>query len=196
MRLAPTTRAAFCLIVATTCTLAREDDGAKTHEANADESRADALGMTPAIACRSIDGYDRYEVLPGAALTSDEKLLVYYQPLHYQVDETAGSYHLHLTQDGKIRRRGQKEVLLRKDNLLDYEVKGKMPPDYIYARNTVALKGLKPGEYEFEIILYDKLAKTPPATQLLKFRVIPAAAPEAATKTKDKKPGGSRPKKS
>ena len=28
------------------------------------------LRMTPAVACRSIDAYEQYEILPGAALTA------------------------------------------------------------------------------------------------------------------------------
>ena len=36
--------------------------------------------MTPGIVCRSIDGYEDYELLPEAAQTSEEKLLVYFRP--------------------------------------------------------------------------------------------------------------------
>src|SRR4051794_7952723 len=45
--------------------------------------RADAeneLRMTPAVACRSIEGFEDYEPLPDPALTSGEKLLIYYPP--------------------------------------------------------------------------------------------------------------------
>ncbi len=38
------------------------------------------LGMTPAVACKAIEGYEDFEPLPDATLTSDEKLLVYYGP--------------------------------------------------------------------------------------------------------------------
>lgn len=138
----------------------------------------DALGMTEAVACRSIDGYEDYETLPGAALTSEEKLLVYYRPLRYKVERTGKTYHGHMTQDGQIRRRGDKRVLLRKEKLLDYEFKMDRPPNPIYLRNTFSLKGLKPGEYDYDIILHDKLTGEPAAIQTLPFRVIPVEAPK------------------
>ena len=46
----------------------------------------------------------------------------------------------------------------------------------IFLRNTISLKGLKPGDYELIIILHDEIAKGPPATQAVKFRVIAALA--------------------
>jgi hypothetical protein len=132
--------------------------------------------MTPAVACKTIDGYESYDPVPDSALTSDEKLLVYYRPLGYRVERAGPLYKSHLTQDGRIRRRGSPAVLLSKPKLLDYKPESEYPPGPIYLRNTVSLKGLKPGEYDFDIILRDELAKAPPATQTLKFRVVPAAS--------------------
>ena len=40
--------------------------------------RDTGLAMEPGIVCKSIDGYEIYAPLPGAAQTSDEKLLVYF----------------------------------------------------------------------------------------------------------------------
>src|SRR4051812_27744918 len=74
----------------------------------------EGLRMTPAVACKAIDGYEAYDPLPDAALTSDEKLLVYYRPLGYRVERAGPLYTSHLTQDGRIRRRGSQAVLLRK----------------------------------------------------------------------------------
>jgi hypothetical protein len=140
-----------------------------------------ALAMTPAVACRSIDGYERYEPLPDAALTSDEKLLVYYRPLDYRVEQKRANYHIHLVQDGQIRRRGEDAVLLFKAKLLDYDWTSPQPPNPVYLRNTVSLKGLPPGAYEFDIILHDKLAPDAPAArQTLPFRVIPPSEPGEA----------------
>jgi hypothetical protein len=136
------------------------------------------LKLTPPIACRSIDGYESYEVLPGASLTSDEKLLVYYRPSGYRVEQLGGTAHFHLTQDGQIRRRGEKTVLMRKEKIVEYEVKGDEALGPTYARNTISLKGLKPGEYEFDVILHDRLDEGASATQSLRFRVIPAVLPK------------------
>jgi hypothetical protein len=130
--------------------------------------------MAPAVACSSIAGYEDYKILPGAALTSDEKLLVYYRPLNYQIEQSGSTRHIHLIQDAQIRRRGEKAVLMIKLKLVDYEWKSDDPERTVYIRNIVSLKGLKPGKYDYGIILHDKLAPgEPTARQTLPFRVIP-----------------------
>ena len=133
--------------------------------------------MSPAIACKSIEGYEDFEPLPDAALTSDEKLLVYYRPTGFRTEPVGDKFRAHLVQDAQIRRRGQKVVLKRRMKLLEYEVKSDIPPDLIYLRNTISLKGLKPGHYELDIILHDKIGGGSPATQVLAFQVV--AAPQA-----------------
>src|SRR5436309_5033416 len=74
----------------------------------------ETLRMTEGIVCRSIEGYEDYEPMPEAAMTSDEKLLVYYRPFGYQTAFVKGTYQAHLTQDFQIRKRGQKTVLFQK----------------------------------------------------------------------------------
>ena len=58
--------------------------------------------MSPAIACRTIDGYEDYEVLPEATLTRDEKLLIYFRPLNFKTKRTNGEYRAHLIMDGPL----------------------------------------------------------------------------------------------
>jgi hypothetical protein len=133
-----------------------------------------SLRMSKAVVCTSIDGYDSYKKLPGAALTSDEKLLVYYEPINYKTAFVDDSYQAHFTQDGQVRKRGEKAVLREKFKLLDCTAKGELPPQNLFLRNTVSLKGLPPGEYDFTIILHDEIAKGPPVTQVVRFRIVPA----------------------
>jgi hypothetical protein len=135
--------------------------------------------MTDAIVCRSIEGYEDYEPLPGAAMTADEKLLIYYRPLNYRSTLNQGWYQAHFTQDGEIRKRGAKKFIRQKLKVLDYTTpKTEQPPELIYLRNTISLKGLEPGEYDFVITLHDEVAKSAPARQIVKFRVIPADDPQ------------------
>ena len=131
-----------------------EKDATRTGKDDAGPS----LSMTPAVACDTIEGYEDYKVLPNAALTSEEKLLVYFRPLGYAVEVKDGQAHIHLEQDGQVRRRGQKKVLLVKNHLLEYDWKGRAPAAPIYLKNLIGLKNLPPGDYEFDIILHDKLA--------------------------------------
>ncbi len=137
----------------------------------------ETLRMSKAVVCRSIDGYEAYEPLPDAAQTSEEKLLVYYRPLGYKTTLVNDKYQAHLTQDAEIRRRGQKAVVRQKKKMLDYTAESPQPPELIYLRNMISLKGLKPGEYDLSIILHDELAQGPPAIQVVRFRVIPTEDP-------------------
>src|SRR4051794_4237585 len=89
----------FVLIVALARTSQSADRPAEDESPSpkVEEKADDRLTMTPAIACRSIDGYENYEALPTASLTSDEKLLIYYRPLNYRVEQLDGNYHGHMT---------------------------------------------------------------------------------------------------
>jgi len=142
----------------------------------AQHDSASELGMTPAVACQAIGGFEDYEPLPGASLTSDAKLLVYYRPINYHIERVGATYRIHLVQDAQIRRRGEKKVLMVKPKMVDSDFKGKEPAGPVYMRNTVGLKGLPPGEYDFELILHDVLAPgAPMARQSLQFKVVPPA---------------------
>jgi hypothetical protein len=136
--------------------------------------------MSRAVVCQSIEGYEKFVVLPGAAQTSDEKLLIYYRPLRYKVDYEDGVYRAHLVQDNEIRRRGKKEIVRQKKKVVEYDPKSKDPLGPIYIRNTISLKGLDPGDYDLTIILRDERDKgAPPTRQVVQFRVIPPQDPRA-----------------
>jgi hypothetical protein len=136
-----------------------------------------SLSMTPAVACLSIDAQGNYEPLPGAALSNEEKLVIYYRPLNYQLEHDGTNFHIHLVQDGLIRARGKAKVLQAKQKMIDEDWKGRQPRSFVYMRSMVSLKGMPPGEYEFEITLRDLLAPgEPTARQTLNFRVVPPGA--------------------
>jgi hypothetical protein len=142
------------------------------------------LRIVDPVVCKSIDGYEEYEPLPDAAQTSEEKLLVYYRPKGYKIVKRGDVYVARFAQDGQIRPLGRKKVLLRKLKLLDYEAKSDVPPDEIYFQNTFSLKGLPPGEYEYDMILKDLNSKGATTTQSVKFRIVAAKFPEAAPETR------------
>jgi hypothetical protein len=146
------------------------------------DDRKTALRMTAGIVCRSIDGYEDYKILPKAAQTSDEKLLVYFRPLGYQSERVDDAYQAHLVPDFQIRKRGEKQVLLQKLKMYEYKPRNEQPPRFLYMKNSISLKGLPPGEYDLTMILHDEIAKGPPAKQVIRFRVIPADVPQEAEK--------------
>jgi hypothetical protein len=149
--------------------------------------RKTALRMTPGIVCRSISGYEDYEVLPKAAQTSDEKLLVYFRPLGFQTELVEGAHQAHLVPDFQIRKRGEKTVLLQKLKMYEYKPRGEQPPRYLYMKNVISLKGLPAGDYDLTMILHDEIAKGPPVTQVVRFRVLPADDPEKEQKASQSK---------
>lgn len=131
------------------------------------------LRIGKAVACRSIEGYERYVPLRNGAITAEEKLQIYYRVLRCKFAVQGHEYLVHLIQDGQIRRKGDKNVLRAKKNILNYEARTTNPPDWIFLRNSVPLKGLIPGEYEYDIILRDEYNPGPPVIQTVRFRVVP-----------------------
>lgn len=134
---------------------------------------ATGFGMSPAVACTRVDGLEKYTPLPGASLTAEDKLKVYFRPLHFKVEPVKGQYRARFTEDGRVRRKGEKAVLSREDKLLEYETRFDSPDYQIYLVNNIGLKNLPPGDYEFDIILHDALDEGSTATQTLPFTVIP-----------------------
>ncbi|HWE37697.1 MAG TPA: hypothetical protein VG406_14110 [Isosphaeraceae bacterium] len=148
-------------------------------EARQSDKKPARLSMSRAVACKKIDGFRKYQPLREVALTRDDKLLVYYEPRNFAVEEVEGGYRAHLIQDGQIRRKDQKKVLRREDKAIDLKPKGEQPPANLYIYTNVSLKGLEPGEYELDIILHDEVKKGTTATQTIPFRVVAASAKKA-----------------
>jgi hypothetical protein len=146
--------------------------------------------MSPAVACESITGYEQFVVLKDSALTKDDKLLVYYRASNYTVKKEGKKYQVHLTQDARVRKRGQKEVLWSK-KVVDEKFEFPGVPTTFYLMNKIALQALTPGDYDLDIILRDELAPAPPAQQVLRFTVKPSPPSEPAQgeeETKKAKP--------
>ena len=111
------------------------------------------------------------------AQTAEEKLLVYIRPFGFQTEKVDAGHQAHLTADGEIRKRGEKAILRQKKKLLEYKPVTPTPPSFIYLKNSISLKGLTPGDYDLTIILHDQIAKGAPASQIIKFKVIPPKYP-------------------
>jgi hypothetical protein len=144
------------------------------------------LTMSPAVVCEKIAGYEDYVLLKDAALTKDDKLLVYYRPSNYTVKKEGDKFQMHLTQDVRVRRRGQKEVLWSK-KVVDEKLEFPGIPTTFYLMNKIAVQALTPGEYDLDIILHDELAQGPPAQQVLRFTVKPSRPSEPAPSEEEKK---------
>ncbi len=144
-------------------------------EARADDPEAKPpLEMTMAVACKSIKGHRDYVPLEEVALTRDEKLLVYLEPINHAYEKVGPMYRAHLTEDVNVRRHGEKKILWGRDKVIDYLAESRQPPTNLYLSTTLGLKPLPPGEYDLDIVLHDLVGKRPPARQTLRFRVIDA----------------------
>ena len=164
---------------------------AQGREATNPSRPADAprLDMSKAVACTRVNGFEDYVPLPEAKLTSEDKLKVYFRPLNYKVEPIKARYRAKFTEDGRVRRKGEKTPLSKEDKLLDYEDTFDSPGYQIYLVNTIGLKNLPPGEYEFDIILHDGLVEGSSARQTIPFTIIPA--PGAVPAPNAKGPGES-----
>jgi hypothetical protein len=186
----------FALAGPNEATSSSAPDTASPDESPASEKR---LAMSPAVACEKINGYEQFVPLKDAAITKDEKLLVYYRPLNYTVKKNGQKYQIYFSQEVRVRKRGQKEVLWSK-KLVDEKSEYPVVPTTYYLRNTIAVQALTPGDYDLDIILHDELAQAPPAQQVLHFTVKPSppaepAASEEETKAKSAKPAPVRRKR-
>jgi hypothetical protein len=159
-------------------------DPAPSQESPASEGR---LKMSPAVACEAITGYEQFVVLKDSALTKDEKLLVYYRPSNYTVKKEGQKYQVHLAQDVRVRKRGQKEVLWSKEKVVDLKMEFPGVPTTFYLMNKIALQALAPGDYDLDIILRDELTQAPPAQQVLRFTVKPSPPSEPAPSEEETK---------
>ena len=173
----PPIRIAFPVLAALLSTDAIPGRAAEA-QGDAPKSGRPLLEMSKAVACKRIEGYEQFVPLPDASLTSEEKLQVYYRPLNFKVEpvekpKPGHRYKARFSQDSRIRRKGEKTVLMKKDKILEYDPTFETPSERIYLTNSVGLKGLPPGEYELDIVLKDGLDEGSTATQSLPFTIIP-----------------------
>jgi hypothetical protein len=150
--------------------------GAKPQEPSKD--KPPKLAMSKAVACKKVESYEKFEPLPDASLTSEDKLQVYYRPLEYKVDpvekpKPGYRYRARFSQDARIRKKGEKAILMKKDKILEFDPAFEDPSERLYMVNNLGLKGLPPGDYEVDIILRDELTPGSLATQTLGFTIIP-----------------------
>lgn len=148
------------------------------------ESKAQ-FELTKAVLCTEVRGYRDFDRMAEPKLTRDDKLLIYCEPSGFSVERVKPDqgYRAHLTSSGRIRRRGKKEKLFERKDLLDYDVTAAFPPKRIYLKTSLQIKGLSPGDYEFDLIVNDALDETNSVTQVVPFTVIvskPAPVPKAA----------------
>ena len=137
------------------------------------------LHVSKPIACKTIDGYRKYTPMEKAALTKDEKLLVYLEvenPTIY-LSRQGGleKRSLHLTQEIRVRRSGERKPIWTKPDLRGLDVQEKSEIGPVYLGVVVGLKGMGPGRYDVDIIVHDKLAKDRSALVTLPFEVLKSA---------------------
>ena len=140
------------------------------------------LLVSKPIACTRIDGYRTYTPLERAALTKDEKLLVYLEvanpTIHASQEEEQEKVNLHLTQEIRVRKSGERKPLWIKHGLQGLEVQGKSELGPVYLDVVVGIKGLRPGQYDLDIIVHDRLARARSTLVTLPFEVLKSTVAE------------------
>lgn len=147
-----------------------------------------ALAMSKAILCQRVRGYEDYVERSDASLTTADKLNIYFRPLNYKVEpvekpDPARRYRASFREDARLRRKGQKAVLMKKDNVLEYEPTFASAGEKHYLYSNISLKGLEPGDYEIDLILHDGLEEGSTATQTIAFTIVPIVGVESDPKS-------------
>lgn len=141
--------------------------------ARAEDDEPEGLRISKPVVCAKIHGFADFEPLPEASLTADDKLTIYYEPSGYTIERTKEGFRAVFAQDGRIRKKGGKDVLWKKAPMFEYEAKSPSPPYRIYMRSDFAIKGLPAGEYELDLTLHDRLAKGTSTMRTIAFKVVP-----------------------
>jgi len=169
-----------------------------------DRSKSDrlALEMSKAVVCKKVVGYEDYVELPDASLTSEDKLNVYFRPLNFRVDpvekpKPGSRFKARFDEDYRIRRKGEKTVLMKKDGMGEYDPFFDRRDQTLYIVNKIGLKGLAPGDYEVDVVLHDVLEKDSSATQTVSFTIVPTPKVDTPPKEEgtDKPEGPAVPKR-
>src|SRR3954465_1177371 len=92
--------------------------GLYTFDNNPPESTK--LSVTKPVLCKEIRGYEDFDERSDDALAKDEKLLIYFRPLHYEEKPLGSRRQVHFTQEGRIRKRGQKNATWTNKELLEF----------------------------------------------------------------------------
>jgi hypothetical protein len=128
------------------------------------------LGFRNFTACSNIISYGSYVPLPSSEIKSGSEFFVYYEPENVFTNKVQGLYEIWYGQD-MIVLDGEGNILLNKENALDFHYKTKSPVLDLYAKNTLSLGNLPPGDYVFRAVIHDKLKKTR-AQKDYKFKVV------------------------
>ena len=155
----------------------------------AGDGEPEGLGISKPVVCSQVHGFADFEPLPEATLTADDKLTIYYEPSGYTIERTKDGFRAVFAQDGRIRKKGGKDVLWKKAPMFEYEAKSPNPPYRVYMRSDFSIKGTPPGEYELDLTLHDRLAKGTSTMRTVSFKVVP---PKEAGNEGEKKAEGKR----
>ncbi len=133
----------------------------ESQEAEESGSRPD---LTDPILCETIRRFRDFDKREEPLFVVGEKLQIYIEPFNYFIvrDQETKRYRAHLTIDLKLRIKGQESVYRSLNRVVDYETTTENPPTPLYLGAGVVLEGLRPGDFEVELILRDEIAPEKP----------------------------------
>jgi hypothetical protein len=145
-----------------------------------DSEPTPTLAISEPIVCSEIRGFGDFDRLEPPVLSADQKLQTYLQPTGHTInhDSKTDLHSAHLVVDVVLRRKGQKTPIARKDKILDYKPRASSPPTNLYLGTTLSLKGLRPGDYELDLLVKDQLAPAnpkPSASRTVAFKIKPTS---------------------
>ncbi|MBN2143936.1 MAG: hypothetical protein JW774_04855 [Candidatus Aureabacteria bacterium] len=148
-----------------------EETVAQLKEKIIDIQNAGELGFRNFTLCTNIIGYGQYVAAPDNKVKAGSEIYFYYEPVNLFTNRLNQSYQIWYTQDMIILSQDGKE-LYRASDALNFNYQSLAPVMDIYASNTLNLKEVPPGIYQFQAVIHDKLKKRD-ATYSFVFEVVP-----------------------
>ena len=126
----------------------------------------------PVALTKQAEGYRDYEELDPVERKNGQTLWIYVEPTNHTIQKVDDLYETHLVEDVEVRRAGQERAVWSKKSLIDYHPTGPERLTSIYLLSSIELEGLKPGHYEAEVIVHDRLKESETARATLKFKIV------------------------
>ena len=128
------------------------------------------LGFRQFVLCSDIVSYGQYTPHSSNKVKIGSSIHFYYEPNNLYTKRSGGLYTIHFTQDLELQTPGG-NVLLDAPDLLEFTYESASPVLDVYAKNTLNLQGLGPGEYVLFATMHDKLGSKNVTTEFI-FEIV------------------------
>lgn len=136
--------------------LTAQDNVAQLKEKIIDLQNQGELGFRHFTLCTNIIGFGQYVGAPSNQVKAGSEIFFYYEPVNVFTNRKDGIYHVWYTQDMIVHTADGEELYSGKE-ILNFNYQTTSPVLDLYATNSLELGDLPPGNYQFKVVIHDKL---------------------------------------